>query len=591
MNFLQNTATILKSFDYKIFVLFFCLLFNTKNSQQLFSQTTVLKIYGDSVYKKTINKNIYALKNKDEINKVVEGLIFKLNIEGYVFAKVDSIGISKDTSNYYISSNKYYSLIEVTIPESEILPINKPNTNSKDWAKQWKLYLAQLLSYYQNNGFPFASIQLKPKKITGLDVSADLVIHKNEYIVFDTLDIVGDAQVSKKYLEKYLTIIHNKPYNEQLTVEIDRKLNELPWVEVVKPTEIYFLGNKALVRLYINYKQAGSFDAILGLAPSSDLVNQKFLLTGEAHLILPNLLKRGYGLAIDYNSYRASSREIKARINIPYLIGTPIGSELGFNLVKFDSLYLEVNSDLGLIYQKNANNQIKIYYKNQNVSLLQFDTQEIILTRKLPNFNDLSVKKYGIYIKQNQLDYSKNPRKGWYLDFDLSIGSKKIVEVEGIKQFGVYDGINLKSYQYQFTFLSKTFLPVSKNVVFHAQVKSSQVYSPQLFYNDLYRIGGLKTLKGFDEQSIFTSAYIISNIELRYLFATNSNALIFANGGWWENNSINIYKNGKPLGIGVGSNLETKSGIFSIYYALGKEIGNRFILKNGKVHFGYISYF
>jgi hypothetical protein len=55
--------------------------------------------------------------------------------------------------------------------------------------------------------------------------------------------------------------------------------------------------------------------------------------------------------------------------------------------------------------------------------------------------------------------------------------------------------------------------------------------------------------------------------------------------------SVNIYKNGKPLGIGFGANIETKAGVFSIFYALGKEWGNSFVLRNGKVHFGLVSYF
>ncbi len=591
MFFNQHIDKFSKPTDFKLFVFFLYFFLNLNNSQFLTSQTIILKIKGDSIYHKIINKSIYSVKNKEEQSKLINDIILKLNLEGYILAKVDSAVNFNDTSCYYINSHSYYDLLSLTIADNEILPINKPNTGSKNWVKQWKIYILQLLNYYQNNGFPFASIQLKPNKIGDSGINADLIIRKNEYIVFDTFDIVGNAQVSKKYIEKYLSIIHNKPYNEQLVSEIDKKLNELSWIEVVKPSEVYFLGNKALIRLYINNRQAGSFDAILGLAPSSDLNNQKLLLTGEAHLKLPNLLNKGYGLELDYNSYRVSSREIKARVNIPYLLGTSLGADLSFNLVKFDSLYIEVNSDIGLVYQKNANSQIKLYYKNQNVTLLQFDTQEIILTKKLPNYNDISNKKYGLYLKHNQLDYSKNPRKGWYLDFDISIGTKKIIEVEGLKQLGIYNSINLKSYQYQFTFLSKTYVPISKNIVWHTQIKSSQVYSPQLFFNDLNRIGGIKSLKGFDEQSIFASAYVIGNIELRYLFAINSNALIFANGGWWENNSLNIYKNGKPLGIGIGSNIETKSGIFSIYYALGKDIGNKFILKNGKVHFGFISYF
>lgn len=555
-----------------------------------------LIVKGDSTVKelKKVMAKKQTFKSLEEMNKSITDLIFSLNLAGYLAAEVDSQSTLLENTYCYISTHKAYHLLQISIADSMVVPIlpEMIRDNQKtNWPARWKIYTQLLLSHYENNGYPFASIRLQPLTIEDSGITCKVLHNKNEYIVYDTFDLIGDAQVHKKYLEKYLSIKNGEAYNEEMAEAIDRKLGELPWVELMKPTEIFFVGNKAMIRLYINKKQAGTFDAILGLAPGSELNNQKLLITGEAHLKLLNLFSRGYGLELDYTSYRASSREFKAKAFIPYLFGTSIGTEGNFNLVKFDSLYIEAISDIGLLYQVNANKYMKLYFKNQSVSLLQYDTQEVISNNKLPDFNDITTRRYGIFLRQNKLDNSRNPRKGWSTDLDFAAGTKKIGEVEGIKQLGLYKNISLKAIQYQYSVSIKWFMPLSKNLVWHIQAKAAQVYSPQVFYNDLYRIGGLKTLRGFDEQSIFASAYVIGNTEIRYLFGRYSNALIFFNGGWWENNSINIYKNGLPIGLGIGSNIETKSGVFSIYYALGKSVPSSFVLKNGKVHFGFISYF
>jgi len=46
-----------------------------------------------------------------------------------------------------------------------------------------------------------------------------------------------------------------------------------------------------------------------------------------------------------------------------------------------------------------------------------------------------------------------------------------------------------------------------------------------------------------------------------------------------------------PFGFGAGMSFETKAGIFSIMYALGKQFDNPIDMKSAKIHFGIISTF
>ena len=105
----------------------------------------------------------------------------------------------------------------------------------------------------------------------------------------------------------------------------------------------------------------------------------------------------------------------------------------------------------------------------------------------------------------------------------------------------------------------------------------------------MFRIGGIRTLKGFDEQAIFASTYGIINTELRYLLQQNSNVMLFWNGAWYTNKLQSV--SDKPYGFGAGLNFETGAGVFSLYYAVGKQFNNAIEFNKAKIHFGFVNYF
>ncbi len=64
--------------------------------------------------------------------------------------------------------------------------------------------------------------------------------------------------------------------------------------------------------------------------------------------------------------------------------------------------------------------------------------------------------------------------------------------------------------------------------------QSGFIENENLFTNELFRIGGLKTLRGFDEESLTASAYSIFTLEFRYLFDINSYFHVFFDGAYYE---------------------------------------------------------
>jgi hemolysin activation/secretion protein len=115
-------------------------------------------------------------------------------------------------------------------------------------------------------------------------------------------------------------------------------------------------------------------------------------------------------------------------------------------------------------------------------------------------------------------------------------------------------------------------------------------YAPEIYQNELFRFGGLNSLRGFNEEELFASTRVVGTLEYRFLLDRNSNVFVFYDQAFYENNAA-IYSKDNPLGFGAGLSFGTNLGIFSISYALGKQQGNPILMRNGKIHFGYIAYF
>jgi hemolysin activation/secretion protein len=122
-------------------------------------------------------------------------------------------------------------------------------------------------------------------------------------------------------------------------------------------------------------------------------------------------------------------------------------------------------------------------------------------------------------------------------------------------------------------------------------VNGGYMRSENLFESEAFRIGGLKTLRGFDEESIYATMFGIGTIEYRFLLDQNSYLFAFFDGAYYENRATNKRVTDRPFGFGLGISFFTKIGVFSLNYALGKQFQNPIDFRAGKIHFGVVSYF
>jgi hypothetical protein len=457
-----------------------------------------------------------------------------------------------------------------------------------------------ILAYKEQHGYPFAKFMLDSILVDSQGIILNLSFDSEILVSFDSIDLGGTANITKDFLHRYLGIKVGEPYNEKLIRELDAKLSELPYLQISRPSSVYFSGNKAKPYLYLENRKASTFDGVIGFAPNSQ-INNKLVITGDLNLKLMNLLGSGKNLSFSFKSFLSGSQDLQAQFFWPFFLKTKLGVDYTFKLLRFDSTYIDIYNDISLQFALTGSNYIKLFYQQQLVNVINPDTQFVRQTRSLPQFSDVRTSYYGLGIKWVKLDNALNPRKGYSLETDLAAGLRNLVENNLLKQVvyanekgdlvDVYQGLEKSSLQLKSNLNASIYQPIGKHWVWVNQVKGGWVYNSQLFLNELYRIGGIKTLKGFDEQSIFASTFALLNIEMKYLFQQNSGFLLFANAAYYENLALSKPVSDWPWGIGAGLNLETGAGLFSLYYAVGSQKANPLEWRNAKIHFGLLNFF
>ncbi len=448
-------------------------------------------------------------------------------------------------------------------------------------------YCARWLDFLENHGYPFASLEWKDVVVGEVGYKALIQLDTQSYIQWDSIIVKGNAKLSRRFLSGFLQIKNGKPYQEQIVRQLPALLQELPYIEETQPASISFGPDKAALYLYLKKRNVNQFDGVLGLIPATDK-SGKSLLSGNIKLLLHNALTLGENISLQWNNPDYLSQNLVIAFRFPYLFGSRFGLSMDFQLEKKDTTYLQLLFSPALQYYFKGSNYLSFFYRYHNTRLIA--TEHLSASLQLPDPLDVDVHLYGLEVFYRRLDYLYNPRKGYSLQANAAIGQRTLLENTHIPA-ELYKDIDRQSMQLSTKVDVSLYVPIRKRWTAVFRVQSAAVYSEELFENELFRIGGLKTLRGFIDQSIYASTYAIFSTELRFLFYKKSFLQAFFDGGWYEKKSFGSYLNDRPFGFGLGIAFDTKAGMFSLNYALGKQFDNPISLKTGVVSFGYIALF
>ena len=576
------------------------------------TQTTVtphtLQIY----YKDTLNKKTApALKTSfagmqaayDYVNVLPQFLAGK----GYPVASVDSVWQIQNVIHIRLYLGTKYNWIQLRTSGIENSILNRSGYSAKNFEgkpvniSEIDNIKEKLLTSYENEGFPFATVFLDSVTIIEEKISAVLVANKGLLYRIDSIKNYGKLKLNSKFLQKYLNISNGSTYSREKLKDVDRRMLELPYAETLQQSTLNMLGSGSILNLYVNNKKSSEASAIFGFLPDANNTG-KLQVTGDLNLDLKNVFGAGEALLFKYQALQPQSPRLNLGYDKPYIFRSPFGMGFLFELFKKDSSFLRVDAQLGLQLNLSAYQTGKVVVEWQTSSLLQggTDTNNIKLQRRLPENIDVKSVNAGITYEYRKTDYRFNPRKGNEFSISTLAGIKNIEKnndiislfTPGFDYNSLYDSLKLRSYQVRIKIAAAHYFPLTKSSTFKTSLSTGIYSSPAIFRNEVFQIGGYRLLRGFDEESIYATQYGVFTAEYRSLLGLNSYLFAFIDGGGTKAKYQDVNTNNFFTSAGLGIVYETKAGLLNLSLALGKRGDIPFNIRQAsKIHFGYVNYF
>ncbi|MFC0776811.1 hypothetical protein [Flavobacterium sp. HJSW_4] len=550
-------------------------------SSNCFAQSFYLNINGiNKKQNQTIDSILYIKKhpNIKSLNSEVSTAINRLAKKGYID--------SKTLENTKINDSTYTVLIDLKTRIKEVhiyIGINSFFYESKKIAKdtiiipyiELENFLNQEISDNEKAGFAFSKIKLENIRKKNSIIYADLNFDSekkrslNSIIVNYTNPALKDyfpkgalKQLNKKYL--------NKTFNQETVKRLYDDINSFEFISQTKYPEILFTPDSTKIYTYLDKRKANNFDGYIGFSNDD---NKKLILNGYLDITLTNILRAGEKFSLYWKSDGNQQKTFNTKLEIPYLFQSPIGLKAQLNIFKQDSTFQNTKTDINLGYYLNYNSKLYLGYQSTESSDIQN-----INNSTISDFNNSYITSTYEYKK---IDSNNNLMPGKaFLSSIVGLGKRETNNdpetAEPSKQYY----INLNA-TYNFELNSKNYINVNS--------QNFYLDSKNYISNELFRFGGMNSIRGFSENSLQANFYSSILTEYRYMFSKSAYIHSIADYAIYQDlTSISNPKKIKNLiGIGIGAGIQTKNGILRIILTNGQQNQQEIQLYNTIVNICY----
>tara|TARA_R110001592_G_scaffold151883_1_gene378864 strand:+ start:85218 stop:86954 length:1737 start_codon:yes stop_codon:yes gene_type:complete len=578
---------LVKTFPYIFFA--FLLFAALTGAAQDTSYTLKVELFSEG---ENVKEMMQAFPDSLGVIKYSKAVEDSLQLEGYFSPELKLAFLSEQQSTLTIETGvqtKWLDLSKGNLEPWVLYRLNNPLLSVKNKPfryKELRRLMEKILDIGQNNGYPFISVRLDSVRQEKDGVSASITMDKGPFITFDTLQVTGNSRTQPIYLARKLGIRPGEPFSQKKVMEATRAIKNVPYISVVSNPELSFQNEEATIYLPVNDRKVNSLDGIIGLLPNEIEAN-KWLVTGQFDLQLYNVAGRGRDYVLIWQRLSQYSQNLNIEAKEPFVLGTDLDVSVSFNLLKEDTTFLNRAFEFNVGYQLSASTYLSFFGKRQAGDLLATSNYE--QAASLPEIADFRYNSYGATFTVNRVDDIILPKRGWQSMATFGLGNKRIIENTGLPA-ALYVGLKRTSLQYYMKAKMAYYHRWQQNLGLKLSVSAGDMDNANLLLNDLFRLGGLQSIRGFNENYFYTSRYIYLNVEPRFYFGTYSYFLLFTDLGRVESKVGNVTGEW-PFSFGGGLNLETSGGIFKFVYALGQAGSQPLGFNYSRIHFGFTGRF
>jgi hypothetical protein len=548
--------------------LFFLILF----SPYIYSQQFYLKIEGNSSTENKIIDSIGYIKTHKEIKNLLESQqkfnqnLIKIGYFENELLETKKTDDSSFTFLYKLGNQTRNIEIKTDSLPNEVKEILNLQSSEIILISEIENFINEKLNILEKKGFAQSKIKLDNFNTSNNQFQADLIIELNQVRKINNLVFQGYSQfpigIKKVFLRKY----QSKPFNKSIIKKIHSDFNSLPFVTQTKYPEVLLTVDSTKVYLYLEKRKNNSFDGFLGFGNNEE--TQKLQFNGYLDLNLYNNLNSGERFNLYWKNDGNKQSTFNVNLDLAYIFKSPIALKSNLRIFKQDTIFQNSSFDFDLGYMINYNTKAFIGYKDNVSEAIQKTSSSFVKDLK-STFNTVS------------FEHKK-------IDFDDSLFPDKF---SVFTKFGIGNrtASSIKTNQFFAQFQFQQLLKLNKKNYIHFKNDTYFLQSNDYFTNELYRFGGIQSIRGFNENSLQGNTFSGIFAEYRYIVSSNLYFYSITDYGYYQDKANN--SKDQLYGLGFGFGLLSNGGLFNLVYANGNTGSQTIKLSNSIIQISFKTYF
>ena len=539
-------------------------------------ENELILVTNDTIQNRIVSEIYYTKKHLqkkdvlDEINRILE----QVKKRGFFTARIDSISKADKTFSAHIDLGKKTNkiiIINKLNPEERTKLYGAPKISEsaidsiKIKTNEFDEFTNQLLKQIDKLGKSFSEISYINPILKNDTLIIELTISDSSNRTIDKVIVRGYNAFPEKFISNYFLINTKTVFSKQKLKTISTLTNRLDFIKENKAPEVLFKKDSTHLYLFFDKLGTSSFDGIVNFSSKEN--GKGLLLNGNLDLKLNNAFNSGEKFEIIWNKVSDEKTDFKINSYVPYLFNSKFSTTLEFNLYRQDSTFINTNFKFNTDYSINQRSHASVLYRSENSNYL-LNT----LNNEITSYSNYFI---GLGYQMKKLSTSKLYDFNKGVKLNLIVGKRK-TSLESINQlklhFSVFTNLQIND---------KGYLAI-KN-------ESGLLTSKNYLLNELFRIGGANSIRGYNEQSIFTNGYSYSNIEFRYLLDRSSYLYSITDLGAYKESSTKKIK--KLLGIGAGYQFKINNNFVNIGYVISTNSRTNTKLNNSRLVIKWTSFF
>ena len=542
-------------------LLFFCFQFSL-------GQNFYLNIKGTSeIENKTIDSLQYESKHASVASILEEQKRFenKLTNQGFFdWQLLEQKKVNDSSFVFYyrlgntIKNNTIY-IGKLSAEEKSLLQLEKDILTIA--TNEVENFMKSKIALLEKKGYSLANLQLVNQRRIENNLISDLQVKLNAKRNITDLVIVGYDKFPTGIKKAITKKAKKATFNQDNLKQINDTFDKLQFVNQIKYPEILFTTDSTKIFVYVEKSKPNKFDGFIGFSNDDQ---SKLTFNGYLDLQLQNILNTGEKFNLYWKNDGNKQTSFNIGTELPYIFKTPIGIKANLRIFKQDSTFQNTVTDLNLGYYFSYNTKAYIgYQKTTSVDIQNtnsFSLNDFTNTFLTSSFEHLELNPDSFIFPEKSKVFVK-----------FGTGNRTIASQKTSQFFTQLD----MSYNFNLNAKNSIFV---RNQTFYLQ-------SDDYVINELFRFGGINSIRGFNENSLQANAFTGIIAEYRYLLASNLYLHSITDFGYFQDKTANIED--RLLGLGFGFGLFTKNGLFNLVYANGSTSEQAIKLSNSIVHISF----